>query len=145
MALQDLLALSNTKKKIGISEERIEAVKPILRKYIAFWRWYPDLLVDCLVRGPKVVTGEAFTPEEEKENKERFSFYFYQRVFLRCAMRFQYMYATFPRRICAGHVNGKNLLNCWEIPSGQSAAQVDYFIYWVQRLSFYGVKFNLKK
>lgn len=97
MALQDLLALSNTKKKIGISEERIEAVKPILRKYIAFWRWYPDLLVDFLVRGPKVVTGEAFTPEEEKENKERFSFYFYQRVFLRCAMRFQYMYATFPR------------------------------------------------
>ena len=145
MALQDLLALSNTKKKIGISEERIEAVKPILRKYITFWRWYPDLLVDFLVRGPKVITGEAFTPEEEKENKERFSFYFYQRAFLRCAMRFQYMYATFPRRICAGHVNGKNLLNCWEISSGQSADQVDYFIYWVQRLSFYGVKFNLKK
>lgn len=99
MALQDLLALSNSKKKIGISEERIEAVKPILRKYIAFWRWYPDLMVDFLVYGPKVVTGEEFTPEEIEENKGKFSFYFYQRVFLRCAMRFQYMYATFPRAL----------------------------------------------
>ena len=69
MALQDLLELSNTKKKIGISEERIEAVKPILRKYIAFWREYPDLFIDFLVYGPKVITGEEFTPEEKKENE----------------------------------------------------------------------------
>lgn len=140
MALQDLLALSNSKKKIGISEERIEAVKPILRKYIAFWRWYPDLMVDFLVYGPKVITGEEFTPEEIEENKGKFSFYFYQRVFLRCAMRFQYMYATFPRRICAGHVNGKNLLNCWEIPSGQSAAQVDYHYLLGSTTILYGVR-----
>lgn len=40
MALQDLLNLTNAKgnKKIGISEERIEAIKPVARQYIAFWR-----------------------------------------------------------------------------------------------------------
>lgn len=97
MALQDLLALSNSKKKIGISEERIEAVKPILRKYAALWREYPDLLVDFLVYGPKVVTGEEFTPEEQKENESKFKFFFYQRCFLRAVMRYQYVYATFPR------------------------------------------------
>lgn len=97
MALQDLLALSNSKKKIGISEERIEAVKPILRKYAALWREYPDLLVDFLVYGPKVITGEEFTPEEQKENESKFKFFFYQRCFLRAVMRYQYVYATFPR------------------------------------------------
>lgn len=80
MALQDLLELSNTKKKIGISEERIEAVKPILRKYIAFWREYPDLFIDFLVYGPKVITEEEFTPEEKKENEGKFKFFYYQRV-----------------------------------------------------------------
>lgn len=36
MALQDLLDLSTKRKKIGISPERIAAVKPALRQYIAF-------------------------------------------------------------------------------------------------------------
>jgi hypothetical protein len=31
MALQDLLDLSSRRKKIGLSEERIEAIKPYLR------------------------------------------------------------------------------------------------------------------
>jgi hypothetical protein len=50
MALADLLNLSFQKeqKKIGLSEERIEAVKPALRNYIAFWREYPDLFVDFM-------------------------------------------------------------------------------------------------
>ena len=86
MALQDLLALSNKYQKIGLSEERLEAIKPHLRKYIAFWREYPDLFVDFLVRG---------TRTEVKEGE--FHFYFYQRVFLRCVMRYQYVYAVFPR------------------------------------------------
>ena len=76
MALQDLLNLSVARQKIGISEERIDAIKPALRKYIAFWREYPDLFVDFMVRG---------TRTEEKEGE--FHFYFYQRVFLRCVMR----------------------------------------------------------
>lgn len=91
MALQDLLNLSSQGKKIGISEERIEAVMPEIRKYIAFWREYPDLFVDFMVRGQRT---------EPKEGE--FKFYFYQRVFLRSVMRYQYVYAVFPRRICAG-------------------------------------------
>nr|DAI51137.1 MAG TPA: hypothetical protein [Caudoviricetes sp.] len=51
MALRDLLNLSENKKKLGISEERIEAVMPIIRKYAAWWREYPDLFIDFLVRG----------------------------------------------------------------------------------------------
>ena len=86
MALQDLLDLSQSRKKIGISEERIEAVLPVIRQYAAFWREYPDLFVDFLVRG---------TRQQPKEGE--FNFYFYQRVFLRCCMRYQYMYAVFPR------------------------------------------------
>ena len=86
MALQDLLNLSSQGKKIGISEERIEAVMPIIRKYIALWREYPDLFVDFMVRGQRT---------ESKEGE--FKFYFYQRVFLRSVMRYQYVYAVFPR------------------------------------------------
>jgi hypothetical protein len=48
-----------------------------LRDYIAFWREYPDLFVDFLVRG---------TRTEVKEGE--FHFYFYQRVFLRVVMRY---------------------------------------------------------
>ena len=86
MALQDLLNLSQSRRKIGLSEERIEAILPIARKYIAFWREYPDLFVDFMVRG---------TATEAKEGE--FKFYFYQRVFLRTVMRYQYVYAVFPR------------------------------------------------
>lgn len=85
MALQDLLDLSQSHKKIGLSEERINAVMPVIRKYTAFWREYPDLFVDFMVRG---------TREESKEGE--FKFYFYQRVFLRSVMRYQYIYCVFP-------------------------------------------------
>lgn len=86
MALQDLLNLSTQRKKIGISQERVENILPIARKYVAFWREYPDLFVDFMVRG---------TREEIKDGE--FKFYFYQRVFLRSVMRYQYVYAVFPR------------------------------------------------
>ena len=86
MALQDLLDLSTSRRKIGLSPERVEAVKPVIRKYIAFWREYPDLFVDFMVRGNRT---------EVKDGE--FCFYFYQRVFLRCVMRYQYVYAVFPR------------------------------------------------
>ena len=86
MALQDLLNLSNQRRKIGISPERVEAVLPIIRQYVAFWREYPDLFIDFMVRGNRT---------EPKEGE--FQFYFYQRVFLRSVMRYQYVYAVFPR------------------------------------------------
>ena len=85
MALNDLLELSNHRKKIGLSEERVEAIKPQLRSYIAYWREYPDMFVDFLQDG-----GD---PTKERKLK----FYFYQRVFLRAAMRYKYVYMTFPR------------------------------------------------
>ena len=85
MALQDLLNLSTQRKKIGLSPERVEAVLPTIRKYVAFWREYPDLFVDYMVRGDR----------EPKDGE--FKFYFYQRVFLRSVMRYQYVYAVFPR------------------------------------------------
>lgn len=82
MALQNLLDLSQQRKKVGLSEERVRAVIPIGRQYVAFWREYPDLFVDYLL---------------EMGNPQDFHFFFYQRVFLRIAMRHQYVYAVFPR------------------------------------------------
>lgn len=89
MALQDLLKLSeldaNNRKKIGISEERLEPLKPFLRSYVSFWREYPDLFIDFMNTG-------------NDPNKEvSFKLYFFQRVFLRVAMRYKYVYAVFPR------------------------------------------------
>lgn len=82
MALNDLLQLSSDRKKTGISEERLRAIIPIGRQYIAYWREYPDMFIDFML---------TFG------NPQDFKFYFYQRVFLRAAMRHKYMYATFPR------------------------------------------------
>lgn len=83
MALKDLMELSinHNKKKIGVSKERIETSLPIIRRYIAYWREYPDMFVDFLCGS----------------NPESFQLYFYQRVFLRAAMRHRRIYATFPR------------------------------------------------
>lgn len=75
MALQDLLDIAQH-KKIGISEERVDAVMPVIRKYTAFWREYPDLFIDFLIHGQKLLTNEV--PQEDKEKK--FYFYFYQRI-----------------------------------------------------------------
>ena len=83
MALADLMALSlnSNTKKVGLSEERIKAQKELLRKYIAYWREYPDMFVDFLCGN----------------NPENFHLFFYQRMFLRAVMRHRYAYATFPR------------------------------------------------
>ena len=84
MALKDILELSSNyqnKKEEIFSEERVKRIVPILREYIAFWREYPDLFVDFM----------------KGDNPENFQLYFYQRVFLRAAMRHRYFYATFCR------------------------------------------------
>lgn len=87
MSLASLLETANEEKKIGISEERIEAIKPVLRDYIAFWREYPDLFVDFMQTG--------YDPEKAKELT--FHLFFYQRVFLRVAIRYKYVFAVYPR------------------------------------------------
>ena len=88
MALADILELSSDKqkKKIGISEERLEAIKPYIRQYIAYWREYPDMFIDFLQTGV-----------EGKVPEDGLKFYYYQRVFLRVCMRYKYVYAVFPR------------------------------------------------
>jgi len=49
MVLEDLLDLStNASRKIGISEERISPLKPIIRQYVSYWREYPDMFIDFL-------------------------------------------------------------------------------------------------
>lgn len=70
MALEHLLNLSYSKetKKIGLSEERLEAIKPALRQYIAFWREYPDCFVDFMQTGG------------DPNKKLTFKLFFYQRV-----------------------------------------------------------------
>lgn len=102
MALKDILAVTQTPsanlerilgpghatRKIGLSEERLEPIKPYVRQYIAFWREYPDLFIDFLQKG-----GD---PEAEVP-KNGLRFFFYQRVFLRAACRYKYMYACYPR------------------------------------------------
>lgn len=82
MSLQSLLDLSDSRglKKQGLSEERLRAQLPHLRKLVSFYREYPDYLIDFM-KGPD----------------STFNFYFYQRVFLRIVMRHRYVYATFPR------------------------------------------------
>lgn len=90
MSLESLLDLSaKNERKIGVSEERVNAIKPALRQYIAFWREYPDLFVDFMVHG--------FQDQEQEEDQADFKFYFYQRVFLRVCARYKYVYAVYPR------------------------------------------------
>lgn len=83
MALKDLLDLSASRRKVGLSEERLRGIIPEARKYIAFWREYPDLFIDFMA-GPD-------------GGPQHFHLFFYQRVFLRAAMRHKYIYAVFPR------------------------------------------------
>ena len=51
MALQDLLNLSQSRKKVGLSEERVRAIIPVARDYVAYWREYPDMFIDFLQDG----------------------------------------------------------------------------------------------
>jgi hypothetical protein len=86
MSLQNLLDLSSERSlsglKQGLSEERIKEQIDDLRKLFSFYREYPDLLVDFMLKD---------------NNPHNFHFYFYQRIFLRVVMRHRYTYATFPR------------------------------------------------
>ena len=101
MALNDMLTTKKT-VKMGISKERIQAIMPILRQYIAFWREYPDLFIDFLLTGGRpILTEENGTkyfllPSGEKV-RVRFSLYSYQRIFLRVGMRYKYVYCVYPR------------------------------------------------
>ena len=86
MSLKNLLDLSSSREgvglKQGLSEERAHNQLENLRELFSFYREYPDLLVDFMLKD---------------NNPHNFHFYFYQRIFLRIVMRHRYVYATFPR------------------------------------------------
>ena len=47
--LLNVLNIERSNQKIGLSEERITEVLPIITEHISFWREYPDLFVDFLL------------------------------------------------------------------------------------------------
>lgn len=61
-----------------LTEERVRAIIPIATEYLSFWREYPDMFVDM-----------------NKGEDSKFKFYFYQRLFIRAAMRHRYFFGTF--------------------------------------------------
>jgi len=79
-ALLELLDIEKGSEKIGMSEERVQENLDEIRKHASFWREYPDKFIDFLL--PK---------------KSTFNLFFYQRIFLRAAIRHKYTFATFPR------------------------------------------------
>ena len=87
MALADIMALQQKRAsaKIGLSEERVTAIIPHVRQYIAYWREYPDMFVDFLQTAGK------------DDIKKGLELRFYQRIFIRVAMRYRYVYAVYPR------------------------------------------------
>lgn len=84
MSLNELLATTNSNRheEREITEELLLKDIDKYRELIAYWRVYPDRLIDYYC---------SLNPDNT------FHFYFYQRVFLRAAMRHRYMYATFVR------------------------------------------------
>ena len=84
MTLDELVnsSIESQVKIQAITPERLLQCLGSLRKVIAFYRYYPDLLVDFMVQNDPDCT---------------FHFYFYQRIFLRVVMRHRYVYMTFPR------------------------------------------------
>ena len=67
-------------EKLGLSKERVEEALPVMKKYFSYWKRRPDEFVKFL------------TPKDSN-----FKLFFYQKLFLRAAIRHKYMYATFPR------------------------------------------------
>lgn len=68
------LNLEKSAQKIGMSDERIGEVMPGLMDAVSFWREYPDIFIDTIL------------PRDSK-----FQLFFYQRVFLRAAIRHKYL------------------------------------------------------
>ena len=84
MALKDILQASNRRKELDSDaiKEEIHNHLDQYRELIAYWRVYPDKLVDYYL---------------SLGNPYNFKFIFYQRLFLRALFRHKYVYATFVR------------------------------------------------
>lgn len=84
MALKDIIKTSNKKKDWDPEslKEHIVANIGEYRNLIAYWRVYPDKLVDYYL---------------SLGNPYNFRFRAYQRLFLRALFRHKYLYGTFVR------------------------------------------------
>lgn len=84
MSLKEILSVANIQKKeeVEITEELLLQNIDRYRDLIAYWRVYPDRLIDYYC---------SLNPDNV------FHLYGYQRLFLRAVMRHQYVYATFVR------------------------------------------------
>lgn len=84
MALKDIMRASNRKKELDDEAIKEEVSNNLdeYRKLIAYWRVYPDKLIDFYL---------------SLGNPYNFKFIFYQRLFLRALFRHKYVYATFVR------------------------------------------------
>lgn len=84
MALKDIMRASIKKKDWDSEALKVHVIKNIdeYRKLIAYWRVYPDKLIDYYL---------------SLGNPYNFKFYAYQRLFLRSLFRHKYVYATFVR------------------------------------------------
>lgn len=67
-------------KGVLLNQKRIEDNRALYEYYCNLWTAYPDLFLDLI-----------------SLEDERIELYFYQRIFLRAAMRFSYHYCTAPR------------------------------------------------
>lgn len=76
----DAFSCENINKSNEDKLSTFEKIKPAFSKYVALWRECPDLFIDFI------------TPKDSN-----FKLFFYQRVFLRTAIRHKYFYATFTR------------------------------------------------
>lgn len=84
MSLKELLATAGGQKReeTEITEELLLEHVDEFRELIAYWRKYPDRLIDYYC---------SLNP------KNTLHLFFYQRMFLRIIMRHKYVYATFVR------------------------------------------------
>lgn len=85
MSLNNLVEVVQERDKPKVAEIDENKIKEKLESYqkiIAYWRMYPDRFVDYLC---------SLNPNN------KFKFYFFQRIYLRIAMRYRTTYATFSR------------------------------------------------
>lgn len=84
MALKDIVKTSRQRKNIDPETLKNNIIQNIdnYRDLIAYWRIYPDKLVDYYL---------------SLGNPYNFQFFLYQRLFLRALFRHKYVYATFVR------------------------------------------------
>ena len=94
MSLASLLDLkaSHNIKKDDISEERLRAALPQLKKQIAFYRAYPDIFVDDLSGYNQYVKEHG-----DDSGWKGFKFFYFQRITLRVLMRHRKVYIVFSR------------------------------------------------